>query len=130
MTEFTRIGRERLPDRRPSITVCAEGIGCSFSVTLGFANDGRVLEIFARAVGKHDSDQDRFVDDVAVLLSRLLQHGDSLQNIAAGLGSINGQPISPVGIIVRAALDAAKEIGATNSGPIPKTIPPLAHSRT
>ena len=51
MTDFARIGREQLPNRRTSLTVRAEGTGQSYHLTIGFLGDGRVLEVFARAAG-------------------------------------------------------------------------------
>ena len=103
----TRIGRERLPSRRPSLTETIEWQGRPIALSVGFSPDGRPLELFARA-GKPDSDLDCVVDDIAVALSRLLQHGDQLAAIAGGVGRLpSGEPSSVAGAIIDAALRLA-----------------------
>jgi hypothetical protein len=96
--------RERLPDRRRSVRVSfrwpAE-TDRSVHVTAGFAEDGRVLECFLRGGGRVGSDVDALLDDVAILVSRGLQHGDHLADIARGLGRLpGGAPSSIVAAVV------------------------------
>ena len=111
MTEFTRIGRERLPNRRTSLTKLAEYNGRAFHISAGFSADGHILEIFARDAGKHDSDQDRLVDDLAVILSLALQHGIPLEIMISSLGHLHdGAPNSVIGTILDAALELAGEV--------------------
>jgi hypothetical protein len=103
--------REKLPHRRPSVSCTVVWRDQRLHVTIGFAPDGRVLEVFARS-GRPASDVDALVDDAAVLASRLLQHGDRLADIARGLGRLpGGEPASLIGVIVDAALAMEREIG-------------------
>jgi hypothetical protein len=105
--QMARIGRERLPNRRPSITATLEWRNSPLRVSVGFNHDGKPLEIFARA-SKPDSDLDCDVDDIAVALSRLLQRGDQLSSIARGIGRLpDGSPSSIVGAIIDEALRLA-----------------------
>jgi len=96
--------RRRLPHRRRQIT---EGIrwplegGRRIHVSAGFDHDGRLLEVFLRGGGKSGSATDFLLDDVAVALSRLMQYGDRLAQIAPGLGRLpDGKPSSIVGAVV------------------------------
>jgi hypothetical protein len=80
--------RERLTNRRGDVTDCArwpsQG-GRRVHVSAGFSNDGRVLEVFLAGGGKAGSESNLLLADIAVILSRLLQHGDTLADIAVGL---------------------------------------------
>jgi hypothetical protein len=96
--------RQRLPDRRQQITDCVrwppEG-GRRIHVSGGLAGDGRILEAFLRGGGRVGSEIDFLLDDIAVLLSRDLQHGDRLAEIASGLGRLpDGKPASLIGAVV------------------------------
>jgi hypothetical protein len=106
--------RERLPNRRPSLTeTVILASGERVHITAGFALDGRILETFLRG-GKTGSDRDHLLDDAAVTLSRLLQHGDSLAAIAAGIGrQPDNTPASMIGVVVDrlVAIEAAVEAG-------------------
>ena len=54
-----------------------------------------------RGGGRVGSDTDFLLDDIAVLLSRLLQHGDTLALIARGVGrTASGAPSSLIGGVV------------------------------
>jgi hypothetical protein len=96
--------RERLHNRRRQITDCVRwplDAGRRIHVSAGFAGDGRILEAFLRGGGRSGSDVDFLLDDLAVLLSRDLQHGDRLAKIASGLGRLpDGKPSSIVGAVV------------------------------
>jgi hypothetical protein len=95
------MSRERLPTRRAAVTetITLAG-GQRIHVTAGFAPDGRLLEVFLRGA-KSGSDRDHLLDDAAVCLSRLLQHGDSLTAIAAGIGrQPDNAPSSMIGVVV------------------------------
>ena len=110
MTELARIGRERLPDRRPSATGSALWGEREIHVTVGFADDLRVLEIFARDSGKHDSDRDRTADDAAVCISLALQSGCTLSSLAKSTGRLpDGSPSSIIGAVLDAAITLEKE---------------------
>ncbi len=96
--------RERLPNRRRSETAPAwwpPDRPRRIHVTAGFTDDGRVLEAFVRGGSQVGSDRDHELDDVGVILSRLLQFGDRLPDIARGLGRLpGGAPASVWGAIV------------------------------
>ena len=97
--------RERLPNRRASLTVTAAWAGRAINVSVGYSRDGRILELFARDARRVDSERDRTVDDAAVLVSRALQHGDMLSDIGKGLGRLPyGSPSSIIGLLADAAL--------------------------
>ena len=108
--------RERLPPRRPSVTVTGtwpHDDGVRLDISISFGSDGKPREIFARA-RRPDSDLDAVADDGAVLASMLLQHGASLEEIAHSLGrSSEGRPTSVIGAIV----DVARKIEAELRGP-------------
>ena len=92
--------RERLPDRRQAETLDLWHGDRRFHLTIGEYPDGRPGEVFIHGA-KPGSDTDLLYDDVGVLVSRLLQHGDDPVALAAGLGKLgNGQgPASLIGAI-------------------------------
>ncbi len=92
--------RKRLPDRRQAETVDLWHGDRRFHVTIGQYDDGRPGEVFIHGA-KPGSDTDLLCDDIGVLISRLLQHGDTPDALAAGLGRLgNGQgPASLIGAI-------------------------------
>ncbi len=102
--------RERLPNRRQSETADLWHGGRRYHLTVGEYPDGRPGEVFIHGA-KPGSDTDLLCDDIGVVISRLLQHGDSPAALAAGLGKLgNGQgPASLVGAI--ADVLAAKVAG-------------------
>ena len=105
------MSRERLPDRRQSETLDLWHGGKRYHLTIGEYPDGSPGEVFIHGA-KPGSDTDLLYDDVGVLISRLLQHGDDPVALAAGLGKLgNGQgPASLVGAI--ADVLAAKVAGS------------------
>ena len=91
--------RERLPDRRQAETVDLLFGGQRYHLTVGEYSDGRPGEVFIRGA-KPGSDTDLLCDDIGVLMSRLLQHGDDPASLAAGIGRLgNGEPASIVGAV-------------------------------
>ena len=92
--------RERLPDRRQSETVDLHYGGQRYHLSIGEYPNGSPGETFIRGA-KPGSDTDLLCDDIGVLISRLLQHGDDPVALAAGLGKLgNGQgPASLIGAI-------------------------------
>ena len=94
--------RERLPNRRQAKTFALEYGGKVYQVTVGFFHDARPGEVFISGA-KVGSDADGLHADIGVLLSRLLQCGDSLGALAAGMGRL-GNNTTPCSII-GAALD-------------------------
>jgi hypothetical protein len=79
--------RERLPDRRQAETLNLWHGGRRYHVTVGEYPDGRPGEVFIHGA-KPGSDADLLNDDIGVLISRLLQHGDSPAALAAGIGRL------------------------------------------
>lgn len=104
-TESTHMAqRRRLPNRRYAETLTVEWRGRPINVSVGYALDGRPLEVFARA-SRPDSDLDVVVDDAAVLVSRALQYADRLDQIRGGIGRLPlGEPASVIGVIIDAAM--------------------------
>ena len=101
--------RERLPDPRQAEMVDLHYGGRRYHLSIGQYDDGRPGEVFLHGA-KPGSDTDLLFDDVGVLLSRLLQHGDAPASLAAGIGRLgNGEPASIIGLIVDAL--AAKAAG-------------------
>jgi hypothetical protein len=100
------MSRTRLPNRRPSLNFRVKVISCSgrdFSVTVtaGVDEYDKIQEVFC-ADFKAGSDNQAFVQDACILLSRLLQHGDLLEDITGSMC----EPPSLIGTIVRALLHA------------------------
>ena len=102
--------RERLPDRRQAETVDLWHGGQRYHLTVGEYSDGRPGEVFIHGA-KPGSDADLLCDDIGVLISRLLQHGDTPDALAAGLGRLGNDqgPASLVGAI------AATLVGRTGN---------------
>jgi hypothetical protein len=102
--------RRRLSNRRESRTETILVFGQQLHVTVGFDPDGTALEVFARCA-RPDSDVDTLADDVAVLLSRELQFGDSLDAIYRSLGKERGvRPLSLVAEVVAATRRIVAEV--------------------
>ena len=98
--------RKRLPDRRPSVTASIQWKDSPLAISLGFAVDGRPLRAFsATRAHRPNSDLDMTADDIAVLVSLLLQHGVGLHAIAHSLGRLpDGEPPSIVSAIIDEAM--------------------------
>jgi hypothetical protein len=78
--------RERLPDRRDQITLPLAWQDITLILSVGYFPDGRPGEVFVRGL-KPGAHLDALLDDAAVLISRLLQHGDSIVEIKKSLGA-------------------------------------------
>ena len=106
--------RERLPNRRESETLDMHFGGRRFHVTIGRFPDGRVGEIFVHGY-KAGTDMDLLCDDLGVVLSRLLQHGDTPDALAAGLGKLGGDlgPSSLCGAIAALLVERTGTKGRT-----------------
>lgn len=95
------MSRQRLPDRRPSVTTTFLHDCRSYSVTFGFdLNTGRIGEVFTHGA-KIGSAMDGILDDACVALSLLLQHGVEPAALAASMGRLgNGKtPASIIGAL-------------------------------
>ncbi len=108
------MSRERLPDRRQAETLDLWHGGQRYHLTVGEYPDGRPGEVFLHGA-KVGSEVDGLCDDIGVLISRLLQHGDDPASLAAGIGRLgNGDPASIVGAI--ADVLAGKAAGPSSPG--------------
>ena len=103
--------RERIVYRRP------DGAELWLYVTAGFHPDTKqLLEVFIRPRGNVDTDLCRYFDDIGVLISRCLQHGDTLQDLASGMGRLPGEPRaahSPIGAVIDALIALRHEVERT-----------------
>ena len=61
-----------------------------YDLCIGFKPDGSPGEIFITG-SKSGSHMDGLLSDIGVLLSRLLQHGDGVEELAAGMGRLGGE---------------------------------------
>lgn len=75
--------------------------GKKIHATIGYTDDCKVLETFLRGGGQVGSDVDFELDDIAVLISRGLQRGDTLRGLADGVArDTRNRPQSKIGIIL------------------------------
>lgn len=110
---MTRIA---IPNRRRQVTEIVTHITPSgespYTVTFG-VHAGRVLEVFCSSP-KSGSDSQATVNDACIAISLLLQHGMTMEQLAAAFGENrnegekSGPPSSVLGAIARAgaAIDA------------------------
>jgi len=97
--------RETLPQRRPNQTVEFDRDGLRIRMTLGFAPDGRVAEVFLNS-DKLNSAIDLLLSDAAIILSIALQHGTELQALAHSVKRDGfGLALSPLGAAIDNALN-------------------------
>lgn len=107
--------RSKLEDRHYSVTTKiewrrGEGPDHHLIITYGFNGKGRIKEAFCAAF-RRDSDMVALANDACILLSRLLQFGDKLENIVPSLGEDRGEgqnagpPSSLIGAIARKAIE-------------------------
>ena len=71
--------------------------GTRYDLTIGLFDNGRPGEVFVSGA-RTGSDVDGLLADLGVLISRALQHGDSLEALAAGMGRL-GDGKTPASII-------------------------------
>jgi hypothetical protein len=101
--------RERLPNRRRLTTETIDWDGHQIHVTVGFSTDDRPLEVFARDARRIDGQLDRELDDGAVLISRCLQRGDTIESLAGGIRRLpTGEPVSAIAAVIDGALAIAR----------------------
>ena len=98
--------RQRLHDRRQAVLLTADHRGSVYEITLGVYDDGTPGELFI-AGARTGSDIDALLADAAVLVSRALQHGDDLADLAKAMGR-EGDGVTPSSAI-GAALDMAAQ---------------------
>lgn len=118
--------RTKLPERRPCVTTHVAWNYPGFQdqkliVTFGFGDNRKVREVFCASFRGY-SEICAMANDACILLSRLLQHGEDIANIAAALsenrqeGAASGPPASMIGAICRAAAEM-QHGGTNNDGP-------------
>ena len=102
--------RERLPARRHSETTDLSYCGRRYHLTVGRYLDGRIGEVFICGA-KSGSDVDGLCADVGVLVSRLLQYGDTPALLALGMGRLGDgtTPASLVGAVADTLLGGATQ---------------------
>lgn len=94
-------------------------------VSAGYDDFGRLREAFVRVGGRVGSDRDFLLDDIAVLISRELQHEDSLDSMAAGMGRDEaGQPTSLVGAVIDLLVKMQAEYQMTGGATEPPALTP------
>ncbi len=108
MPAATPTHRQRLPNRRENETVDLVFDGHRYHVTVGFAPDGRPLEVFCHG-GKVGSGMDLILDDVCVALSLLLQHGIEPRDLAHSMGRLDGGASASI-------IGALVDLVASNAG--------------
>ena len=92
--------RQKLPTRRRALVLDLDHQGARYSLGVGFFADGTPGEVFVSGA-KTGSDVDGLLADLGVLISRLLQRGDSLEALAAGMGRLGCEaPASLIGAIL------------------------------
>lgn len=98
------MSRVRLPDRRAALNFeVGHGHG-SYMVALGFHDDGRLGEIFITST-KAASDAQIIANEASVAVSFALQHGASVEAMAAAMPrNEDGSPQGLIGSVLDAAL--------------------------
>ncbi len=105
--------RERLPDRRLTLTEEFPGDGRDWSLSVGFNPAGCAKEIFLSGA-KAGSDYEGLLHDACILTSRLFQMGVSPEMLAdsLGRGGMNGaNHASPLGQAIALATVIEREDG-------------------
>ena len=93
--------RQRLPNRRPSVTAQLVFENNTYSTTLGIdLRTNRVAEVFTHGA-KFGSAMDRILDDTCIALSLLLQYGVEPSALASSMGRLSDgkSPASVIGAI-------------------------------
>src|SRR3954465_7770928 len=101
MAMLMQARRQRLPNRRESLTVSFECNGISYTASASRFHDGRLAELFINN-SKSNSAADVNARDAAITLSIALQYGADVETIRNALcRDSHGRPSGPLG----AALD-------------------------
>lgn len=103
--------REKLPERRGAVNCRVthtyhSGNEVQMTVTYGVRENGMVREVFCSPF-KTGDDMMTLMVDASILVSRCLQHGDTMEDIARALC----EPRSLIGSIVEHGTRVQEEIG-------------------
>lgn len=112
--------RIKLPGRRLQITsnvqyldIFAQGRPMEVEVSFGFDKEWILKECF---ISTRTHPQTPLLNDICILISRLLQFGDTIESIAAGLGENRnegqerGAPSSFIGAIARQGVTIQQDL--------------------
>jgi hypothetical protein len=92
--------RQRLPNRRASLTFSFELGGLRYVCTVGRYPDGRLAELFIGSP-KTNSAVDVAARDAAILVSLLLQHNCDVATIAHAMSrTSDGTPSGVIGVVL------------------------------
>ena len=86
--------RDRLPNRRATITQEIVADGCRAAVAVGFDAAGQPRELFLVAP-KQGSALDALLADVAIVVSVALQYGVPVEALVRSIGRVPSGPIPP-----------------------------------
>lgn len=114
------MSRSTLPNRRASITAnvawtSPADVDTKLIATFGFDNDSHVREVFCAGF-RRESDMCALMNDACILLSRLLQYGERLEDLALSMsenrreGERDGPPASMMGAIMRTAVEVERAV--------------------
>lgn len=104
------MSRTKLPDRRPNTTIKVpidwggRPDSIKLLVTIGFSRDGRPMEVFC-ADFKAGTDIHPIIMDACILVSRLLQYGDTPEELLASMSGNPDKAHSVIGSIVKAVAE-------------------------
>jgi hypothetical protein len=120
--------RRKLPNRRPQITskvqyidVYASGRPLEIEISFGLDESRTIKECF---ISSKSHPLTPLLNDVCILISRLLQHGDTIESLAEGLGENrlmdesafgHAAPASFIGAIVRQGTAVQHDINTERS---------------
>ncbi|MBF0169075.1 MAG: hypothetical protein HQL45_15745 [Alphaproteobacteria bacterium] len=103
--------RKRLPDRRRSINRPVQIGAITATGTVGFyPDDEQIGEIFLEA-GKEGADMQRFMADVATLISIALQYGAPIERLAHSMGRMPLDMVRPEDLDGRPKMGPASPVG-------------------
>lgn len=101
--------RTELPHRRRHLREDCRWGSHKWEVGVGFNDSGKVLEVFISGI-KVGSEFEATTEDGAVLISLLLQHGVSLEDLAKRLGREGPDPGAPAASILGVTVHKALEL--------------------
>ena len=113
--------RNRLPDRRPCLTVDVEHNGMPLVVTIGMDPvTGAAMEVFAHG-SKYGADLTRMLDDHCTIASHAMQWGAPPDTLADACGTVplvqygeeTTGPASAIGVVMDAVARLSEHLNLT-----------------